>query len=42
MSVLEGIQTSIPLHLRILDDPAFIEGRYDTGFLDAFLAPESG
>ena len=42
MCVLEGIQTSIPLHLRILDDPAFIEGRYDTGFLDTFLTPKSG
>jgi hypothetical protein len=25
--VLEGVKTSIPFHLRVLDDPAFQEGR---------------
>ena len=34
MYVLEGIKTSIPLHLRILDEPAFVEGRYDTKFIE--------
>lgn len=34
MCVLEGIKTSIPLHQRILDDPQFIEGRYDTKFIE--------
>jgi acetyl-CoA carboxylase biotin carboxylase subunit len=26
-TVLEGVKTSIPFHLRVLDDPAFLEGR---------------
>ena len=34
MCVVEGIKTSIPLHLRILDSPAFVEGRYDTHFIE--------
>jgi acetyl-CoA carboxylase, biotin carboxylase subunit len=33
MFVVEGIQTSIPLHRKILDHPDFIAGRLDTGFL---------
>ena len=27
MTVIEGIKTSIPLHLRILNDPAFQTGK---------------
>ena len=33
MFVVEGIYTSIPLHQRILQDPEFVAGRIDTGFL---------
>ncbi len=33
MFVVEGIQTSIPLHHRILKHPDFVAGRLDTGFL---------
>jgi acetyl-CoA carboxylase biotin carboxylase subunit len=33
MFVVEGIYTTIPLHKRVLDDPDFLAGRYDTGFL---------
>jgi acetyl-CoA carboxylase biotin carboxylase subunit len=40
MMVIEGIKTNIPLHLRILDDPDFLEGRFDTGFMERFLAPK--
>jgi acetyl-CoA carboxylase biotin carboxylase subunit len=36
MFVVEGIYTSIPLHQRILADPDFLAGRFDTGFLDRF------
>jgi acetyl-CoA carboxylase biotin carboxylase subunit len=39
MSVVEGIQTSIPLHLRILADPDFAAGRLSTSFMERFLAP---
>ncbi len=35
--LVEGIKTNIPLQRRILDDPDFVAGRLDTGFLDRFL-----
>jgi acetyl-CoA carboxylase biotin carboxylase subunit len=38
MFVVEGIQTSIPLHRRIMADPEFHAGNTDTGFLERFLA----
>jgi acetyl-CoA carboxylase biotin carboxylase subunit len=38
MSVVEGIRTTIPLHLRILQDPDFIAGRLHTHFMDRFAA----
>ena len=34
MCTVEGIKTSIPLHLRILDSPEFVAGRYDTHFIE--------
>ncbi|MCS7314032.1 MAG: acetyl-CoA carboxylase biotin carboxylase subunit [Bryobacterales bacterium] len=39
MFVVEGIHTSIPLHQRILADPDFIAGRFDTNFIKRFHAP---
>ena len=43
MTVIEGIKTSIPLHLRILNDPDFIAGKLSTSFMERFLArPGSG
>jgi len=36
MFIIEGIQTSIPLHLRVLADPDFRAGRFDTGFIQRF------
>lgn len=39
MFVIEGIHTSIPLHQRILADPDFIAGRFDTNFIRRFQAP---
>jgi acetyl-CoA carboxylase biotin carboxylase subunit len=35
---IEGIKTSIPLHLRILDDEEFNAGKIDTHFMERFLA----
>ncbi|MBF0456220.1 MAG: acetyl-CoA carboxylase biotin carboxylase subunit [Magnetococcales bacterium] len=35
--VIEGIDTSIPLHQRILRDGAFKAGQYDLNFLEHFL-----
>ena len=40
MTVIEGIKTSIPLHLKILSDPDFIAGRLNTHFMERFM-PES-
>jgi acetyl-CoA carboxylase biotin carboxylase subunit len=37
MFVIEGIKTSIPLHRRILADPDFAAGKFDTHFVERFL-----
>ena len=42
MFVVEGIHTSIPLHQRILADPDFQAGRFDTNFIKRFMPPERG
>ena len=34
---LEGIKTTIPLHLRLLEDDAFRSGEYHTGYLEKLL-----
>jgi acetyl-CoA carboxylase biotin carboxylase subunit len=34
---LEGIKTTIPLHLRLLEDNAFRSGEYHTGYLEELL-----
>ena len=36
--VIEGIKTTIPLHLKIMDDPKFQAGEISTGFMEEFLA----
>ena len=36
MFIVEGIYTSIPLHQRILADPDFQAGRFDTNFIKRF------
>src|SRR5215468_6288983 len=43
MTVIEGIKTSIPMHLRILADPDFVAGRLSTAFMERFAGrPVSG
>jgi acetyl-CoA carboxylase biotin carboxylase subunit len=37
MSVVEGVKTTIPLHLKILSDPDFLAGRLSTGFMERFM-----
>jgi acetyl-CoA carboxylase, biotin carboxylase subunit len=37
MTVIEGISTSIPLHLRVLADADFQAGRLSTAFMDRYL-----
>jgi acetyl-CoA carboxylase biotin carboxylase subunit len=39
MFIVEGIYTSIPLHQRILADPDFEAGRFDTNFIKRFMPP---
>jgi len=38
MFIIEGIKTTIPLHRRILADPEFRAGKFDTGYIERFLA----
>ena len=37
MTVVDGIKTSIPLHLKILADPDFLAGRINTTFMNRFM-----
>ena len=37
---LEGIKSTIPLHLRLLEDDAFRSGEYHTGYLEKLLKEE--
>jgi acetyl-CoA carboxylase, biotin carboxylase subunit len=39
MFVVEGIYTTIPLHQRIMQDPDFIAGQFDTSFLSSRARP---
>lgn len=34
--IIEGISTTIPFHLKVLEDERFINGNFDTAFLDHF------
>ena len=38
MFIVEGVYTTIPLHRKILADPDFRAGNFDTGFIERFLA----
>jgi acetyl-CoA carboxylase biotin carboxylase subunit len=35
--VVKGIKTSIPFHQKVAQHPVFLEGRYDTGFIDQYM-----
>ena len=37
MTVIEGIKTSIPLHLKLLAEPDFVAGRLSTSFMDRYV-----
>jgi acetyl-CoA carboxylase biotin carboxylase subunit len=37
MTVVDGIKTTIPLHLKILNDPDFVAGRLSTAFMERFM-----
>jgi acetyl-CoA carboxylase biotin carboxylase subunit len=38
MFIVEGVYTTIPLHRKILADEDFRAGKFDTGFIERFLA----
>src|SRR6187549_1477952 len=40
MTVVDGIKTSIPLHLKVLSEPDFIAGRLSTSFMERYM-PEA-
>ena len=37
MTVIEGIKTSIPLHLKVLSDPDFVAGKLSTSFMERYI-----
>ena len=39
--IIEGIKTTIPFHLQLMDDPNYVAGKYTTKFMEDFiLKPE--
>jgi acetyl-CoA carboxylase biotin carboxylase subunit len=42
MTTVVGIKTNLPLHLQILADTDFIQGKYDTQFMERFQARVNG
>ena len=42
MFIIEGIHTSIPMHRRIIADPDFLAGRFDTNFIKRFTPVAAG
>jgi acetyl-CoA carboxylase biotin carboxylase subunit len=40
MTVIDGIKTTIPLHLKILAEPDFAAGRLDTSFMERYAVPK--
>jgi acetyl-CoA carboxylase biotin carboxylase subunit len=34
--VIEGVKTTIPFHIRLMDDPGFKSGHFTTAFMDTF------
>jgi len=39
MTIIEGIKTTVPLHLRVLVEEDFVAGRLSTSFMDRFALP---
>ncbi len=42
MTVVEGIHTTIPLHLKLLAEPDFVAARLSTAFMDRFAVSDNG
>jgi acetyl-CoA carboxylase biotin carboxylase subunit len=41
-TIIEGIETTIPFHLRVMADSHFCSGEYDTGYVERLLSGEWG
>jgi acetyl-CoA carboxylase biotin carboxylase subunit len=41
-TIIEGIETTIPFHLRVMADSHFRKGDYDTGYVERLLSGEWG
>ena len=39
--VVKGIKTSIPFHRAVMENPKFLAGEYDTGFIDSEILPSN-
>ncbi len=39
--VIGGIKTTIPLHEKIIENPAFLNGEYDIHWLERFVSDNS-
>lgn len=39
--IIEGIKTTIPFHIKLMDDKKFVSGRFDTSFLETFKLEET-
>lgn len=38
--IIEGVHTTIPFHIKLMDDARFASGKFDTGFMDDFVLGE--
>jgi len=34
--IIEGVKTTIPFHLKLMNDPAYLNGKYTTKFMEEF------
>ncbi len=41
-TIIEGVETTIPFHLQVMEDDDFRRGEYDTGFVEHLLSGEWG
>jgi len=39
--VIEGVATTIPFHLKVLENKAFVEGKFDTSFVEKYFPPDA-
>ena len=38
--IIEGVKTTIPFHIKLMDDKRFTSGKFDTSFMDDFVMDE--